>query len=71
MKSMWIKREFFFMRCRNALNFLISTLERHIELTGSERASKLLQKLPNSLSKVWVVIPASEKGNALVAEEVS
>jgi len=55
---------------RNALAFLQSTLERHIELTGSERASRLLEKLPSSLAKVWAIIPASEKENALVAEEV-
>eukprot|EP01041_Mallomonas_annulata_P004704 gene4704-9324_t len=54
-----------------ALDFLTTSLERHVQLTGSARAAKLLQNLPTALSKIWVVVPAAEKTNPLLAEETS
>jgi len=51
-----------------AKDFLITSLERHISLTGSAKAKSVLSKIEELLAKIWVVVPAAEKTNPLLAE---
>lgn len=56
-------------RNKAAKAYLEATLERHFQLTGSARASKILTALPDIISKFWAVVPASEQSNPLLVEE--
>merc|ERR1712146_873653 len=43
-------------------------LSDHVSLTGSIKATRLLEDWDNSLKKFWQVIPASEEGNPAVVD---
>ena len=52
----------------NAVAFLRSHLERHVQETGSRRATFLLSNFDRAIEKFLVVVPASEKSNPLLSE---
>lgn len=50
----------------NARTFIAETMNHHYEATGSERAKRVLDNLDDAISRMWVVIPNSEKTNPIV-----
>ena len=53
-----------------AKDYLKALLTSHLEQTGSERAATALRDLDEFIRRLWVVVPASEKGNPLLAAQV-
>jgi len=53
---------------RAAQDFLAKVLSDHVNLTGSARAARVLADLPDSLSRFYAVVPASETKNELLSE---
>ena len=54
---------------RAARKFLIDTLTLHAQETGSSRAAYALANIDAAISRCWVVVPNSEKGNPILAKE--
>ena len=52
-------------------DFLQETLRAHFEATGSSRAERALSDMDGTLARCWIVVPASEKGNPVLAKESS
>merc|ERR1712071_610802 len=50
---------------------LKSIVQRHFELTGSEKAEAILNNWENEVSKFWQIYPPSEAKSAVVAGEVN
>ena len=50
-------------------DFLLETLRAHFEATGSSRAERALADIDGTLARCWIVVPASEKNNAILAKE--
>ena len=55
--------------CRGVRAFLEETLRAHLEATGSSRAERVLSDLDGALARCWMVVPASEKSNPILAKE--
>ena len=55
--------------CRGVREFLQETLRAHFEATGSSRAERALADMEGTLARCWIVVPASEKNNAVLAKE--
>ena len=53
-----------------AKEYLRVLLTSHLDRTGSERAAAALRDLDEFVRRLWVVVPASEKGNPLLASQV-
>ena len=53
-----------------AKEYLRALLTSHLDRTGSERAAAALRDLDEFVRRLWVVVPASEKGNPLLATQV-
>ena len=54
-----------------ARKFIEETLRQHVTETGSKRAQRVLDNLDVALTKMTMVVPASEKANALAVADVS
>jgi len=54
-----------------ARRFLEETLQNHVSETGSRRAKRVLDSLATAMGKITMVVPASEKSNALVQEDAT
>eukprot|EP01035_Chromulina_nebulosa_P040333 gene40333-54553_t len=52
-----------------AKEYLRTLLTSHLDRTGSERAAAALRDLDEFVRRLWVVVPASEKGNPLLASQ--
>ena len=50
---------------------LTKSLTKHYQETGSSRAKRVLGNMDEALTKMWAVIPNSEKSNAVIQNSAS
>lgn len=53
----------------SAKRYLQEVLEEHVKATGSKRGLKVLQNIDEAIDRIWVVVPNSEKSNALLKQD--
>lgn len=51
--------------------YIVETLKQHLLETGSKRAKRILENIDGALARATMIVPASEKTNALVQTDAT